>query len=155
MMPQGFRMHRSLLFLQVVLLLVPAWTVASAETCAYQGIYEGKELFRVDGQAPAYFPSRLTVLPDGHSIIVTSQIVGKSGKEYIITRAATGNFTGNVFTGFTRGRFNLGSYGWSGTYLIGFVGNQARVKYESTNRPSGYVEDPREAQERIFYRTKS
>jgi hypothetical protein len=43
----------------------------------------------------------------------------------------------------------------SGTTRIRFIGNQARVMYSSNTIPAGYIHDPREEQERIFYRIRS
>jgi hypothetical protein len=149
------KMTRSLSLLLIGLLFAATTAAISAQTCPYQGIYEGKELIRVDGQAPAYFPTRLTVLPDGHSIIGTSEITGRLGRKFISTGVIRGSFEGNVFTGSTRERFNLSVHQYSGTIRIRFIGNQARVNYSSNYIPPGYIHDPREEQERIFYRIRS
>ena len=148
-------MCRSLSLLVIGLLFAATTAMVSAQTCPYQGIYEGKELIRVDGQAPAYFPSRLTVRPDGHSIIVTSEIYGRLGRKYISTGVLRRSFEGNVFRGSSRERFNLSVHQYSGTTRIRFIGNQARVMYSSNTIPAGYIHDPREEQERIFYRIRS
>lgn len=148
-------MYRSLSLAVIGLLFAATNATVLAQTCPYQGIYEGKELIRVDGQAPAYFPSRLTVLPDGHSIIVTSEIYGRLGRKYISTGVLRGSFEGNVFTGSSRERFNLSLHQYSGTTRIRFIGNQARVNYSSNTLPAGYIHDPREDQARIFYRIRS
>lgn len=148
-------MCRSLSLLVIGLLFSATTATVSAQTCPYQGIYEGKELIRVDGQAPTYFPTRFTVLPDGHSIIGTSEITGRLGRKYMSTGVIRGSFQGNVFTGSTRERFNLSVHQYSGTVRIRFIGNQARVNYSSNTIPAGYIHDPREEQERIFYRIRS
>jgi hypothetical protein len=148
-------MCRSLSLLVIGLLLSAAPATVSAQTCPYQGIYEGKGLMRVDGQAPAYFPMRFTVLPDGHSIISTSEITGRLGRKYMSTGVCRGSFVGNVFTGSSRERFNLSIHQYSGTTRIRFIGNQAHVSYSSNFIPPGYVHDPREDREIIFYRIRS
>ena len=71
------KMYRSFSPLVIGLLFAAATAPVTAQICPCQGIYEGKELIRVNGQAPAYFPTRLTVLLDGHSIIETSEITGR------------------------------------------------------------------------------
>ena len=148
-------MCRSLSLLVIGLLFAATTAMVSAQTCPYQGIYEGKELIRVDGQAPAYFPSRLTVRPDGHSIIVTSEIYGRLGRKYISTGVLRRSFEGNVFRGSSRERFNLSVHQYSGTTRIRFIGNKAHVSYSSDYLPPGYIHDPREDQELIFYRIRS
>jgi hypothetical protein len=99
----------SLLFIGLLFAAAPA--TASHQTCPY----EGKALVRVDGQAPPYFPSRLTVLSDGHSIIVTSEVTGRLGHKYISTSVLRGSFDGNVFIGSSRERFNLRVHQYSAT----------------------------------------
>ena len=148
------KMCRSL-SLVIGLLFAATTAPVGAQTCPYQGIYEGKALMRVDGQAPAYFPSRFTVLPDGHSIIGTSEITGRLGRKYISTGVIRGSFERNVFTGATRERFNLSIHQYSGTTRIRFIGNKAHVSYSSDYLPPGYIHDPREDQELIFYRIRS
>jgi hypothetical protein len=148
-------MSESFSLFVIGLLFAATTATVSAQTCPYQGIYEGKELIRVDGQAPAYFPTRLTVLPDGHSMIGTSEITGQLGRKYLSTGVIRGSFEGNVFTGSTRERFNLSVHQYSGTIRIRFIGNQARVMYSSNTLPAGYIHDPREGKERIFYRIRS
>jgi hypothetical protein len=142
----------SLLFIGLLFAAAPA--TASHQTCPYEGIYEGKALVRVDGQAPAYFPSRLTVLSDGHSIIVTSEVTGRLGHKYISTSVLRGSFDGNVFIGSSRERFNLRVHQYSATTRIRFIGNQARLIDSSNTIPDGYIHDPREDQERIYYRIR-
>ena len=149
------KMCRSVSLFVIGLLFAAATATVSAQTCPYQGIYEGKDLIRVNGQAPAYFPSRLTVLPDGHSIIVTTETYVRLGAKYISTGVLRGSFEGNVFTGSNRERFNLSVHQYSGTARIRFIGNQARVMYSSNTIPAGYIHDPREGQERIYYRIRS
>jgi len=148
-------MCRLLCLLVIGLLSAGTTATVSAQTCPFQGIYEGKELIRVNGQPPAYFPTRLTVLPDGHSIIATSEITGRRGGKFMSTGVVRGSFEGNVFTGSTRERFNLSVHQYSGTVRIRFIGNQARVNYSSNTIPAGYIHDRREDQERIFYRIRS
>src|ERR1700730_2401878 len=90
---------------------------------SYQGVYTGNNAveWADQGYKPAFFPSTLTVLPDGHSIIITSQLPNN-----VLTRVIRGNFTGNIFEGQTRGRFNLAVYDYETYYKIRFVGNEAR-----------------------------
>jgi hypothetical protein len=148
-------MSRSLSLLVTGLLFVASTATVLAQSCPYQGIYEGKTLMRVDGQAPAYFPTRLTVLPNGHSIIGTSEIYGRLGRKYIVTAVIRGSFNGNIFTGSTRDRFNLSVHQYSGTTKIRFIGNQAHATGSSDFIPAGYIHDPREDQETIYYRIRS
>jgi hypothetical protein len=148
-------MYRALSLLVIGLLFAATSAAVSAQTCPYQGIYEGKALIRVDGQPPAYFPARFTVLPDGHSIIGTTEITGRLGRKYMSTGVSRGSFVGNVFTGYNRERFNLSIHQYSGTIRIRFIGNQARVSYSSNTLPPGYIHDPRESREQIFYRIRS
>ena len=148
-------MCRSLSLLVIGLLFAATTAMVSAQTCPYQGIYEGKTLARVDGKPPAYFPSRFTVLPDGHSIIGTCEVIGRLGGKYISTAVIRGSFDGNVFIGATRERFNLGVHQFAATVKIRFIGNQARLIDSSATLPAGYIHDPREDQERIYYRIRS
>jgi hypothetical protein len=148
-------MCRSLWPFFLGLLIAAAPAMVLAQNCRYQGIYEGKALIRVNGQPPAYFPSRLTVLPDGHSIIATSEVIVPLGAKYISTSVLRGSFDGNVFIGSARERFNVAVHQYASTVKIRFIGNQARLIDSSATLPAGYVHDPREDQERIYYRIRS
>jgi len=124
--------------------------VAVAEANLFQGVYEGRSLVRVNNSAPDYFPARMTVFPDGHSILMTIQIPG-----YVSTSVIKGSFKGNVFEGSARGRFNGVIYNCAGTCNITFLGNEARIHGNSAHRPVGYVHDPREDKALVFYRGRS
>jgi hypothetical protein len=67
----------------------------------------GNRGFRQD-----YYPSRMVVLPDGHSIIITIQLPGA-----VTSLAISGNFKGNLFEGSSRARLNAGRvYNWAANY---------------------------------------
>jgi hypothetical protein len=123
-----------------------------AQVNPFQGIYVGRALIRVSGHGylPRYYPARMTVLPDGHSIIFATQLSND-----VSNRVFKGGFTNNVFEGFSRGRFNVKIYNWAVRCKITFIRNEARINMDSVDRPPGYVEDPREDKPLIFYRVRS
>jgi hypothetical protein len=89
----------------------------------YQGIYAGKmKIVVVELKRNDFFPARLTVMPDGHSILLTVQT--PDGAPNWVIR---GNFTGNLFVGASRGRFNATNYVYANNYQIRFVRDEARL----------------------------
>lgn len=59
----------------------------------FQGVYEGRLLVKLAGLSdpPEFYPSRMTVLPDGHSIILTTQV-----RNHVSTTVIRGSFSGNL-----------------------------------------------------------
>jgi hypothetical protein len=116
----------------------------------YQGVYTGNKAVEMgdQGYKPSFFPSTLTVLPNGHSIIITSQLPNN-----VLTSVLRGSFTGNIFEGRTRARLNLAVYNYGTYYKIRFVGNEARIEKDLTiNPPEGYVAP---AKVQVFCKTHS
>jgi hypothetical protein len=117
---------------------------------SYQGVYTGNKAVEMgdQGYKPSFFPSTLTVLPDGHSIIITSQLPNN-----VLTSVLRGSFAGNIFEGRTRARLNLAVYNYGTYYKIRFVGNEARIEKDLTiNPPEGYVAP---AKVQVFCKTHS
>jgi hypothetical protein len=123
-----------------------------AQVNPFQGVYAGRLLVRAAsrGYQPYFYSSRMTVLPDGHSIIITTQLPNS-----VATSVIRGSFNGNLFEGVSRGRFNPPNYNQACTYKIRFVRNEARINPNSVHKPPGYVHDPREDEVIIFYRVRS
>jgi hypothetical protein len=91
---------------------------------SYKGIYVGT-IYTADadeGDRVYACPARITVFPDGHSIIITKQL-----RQTILTTVIQGSFNGNLFSGATRGRINLLNYNYGSYYWIRFIGKEARV----------------------------
>ena len=145
-------MCRSIRVFVIGILLTVMPSEILAQSNPFQGVYAGRLLYRILGRGykPDFYPARMTVLPDGHSIIITTQLPNS-----VATVAIRGSFNGNQFEGSTRGRFNFGTYGWACTYKISFIRNKARINANSAHTPPGYVHDPREDEVRIFYRVRS
>ena len=88
---------------------------------------------------------------DGHSILFTAQLPNS-----VATWVMRGNFNGNVFEGFTRGRFNLSNYNWAVRSKIRFLRNEARIEgSDSVHKPPGFVHDPREDEVLVSHRILS
>jgi hypothetical protein len=67
-------------------------SVTLAEANPYQGVYKGNKAVELADleYKPELFPSTLTVLPDGRSIIIASQLPND-----VLTRVIRGSFTGS------------------------------------------------------------
>ena len=125
-------MCRPIRFLPVGSLLAVLPSSLLAEVNPFQGIYAGRALVRMSGHGyqPEYFPARLTVLPDGHSIVYATQLPNS-----VANRVFKGKFNHNVFEGFSRGRYNVNTYNWAVRCKITFIRNEARINMDSVNRP--------------------
>jgi len=145
-------MCRSTRFLLIGILLTALPSAILAQSNPFQGVYAGRLLIRLSsrGYQPDYYPARMTVLPDGHAVIITAQII-----HYVTTSAIRGSFIGNVFEGSGPGRYNLGVYNGGGSCKITFIRNEARIITKSDQLPPGYVHDPREEKAQVFYRIHS
>jgi hypothetical protein len=137
--------------LLVGLVLTSLSPIASAQANPFQGIYAGKARIALGNRGfhQDYYPSRMIVLPDGHSILVTTQLPGA-----VTSSALSGNFKGNLFEGSSRARLNAGKvYNWATKVKIRFVGKEAIVEDVIViNPPPGYVH-LNEVQ--VFYRIRS
>jgi hypothetical protein len=131
-------------------LLLPGSTVLdSGQKNPYQGVYSGTQRHKnTEGDGTVYnCTTRMTVMPDGHSILISAQ-VPFSG---VINEVVEGSFNGNLFLGQSRGRLNGFNYIYGYNYSIRFVGNQARMTGKPVNPlvPGGGPENW------IFYRVRS
>jgi len=140
-------MNSLIRYLLVGLALSGEPSAVFAQSNPFQGVYTGKSLVLIIGSQPKNYPSRMTVLPDGHSIFVTTQVPNT-----VITSVITGSFKGNIFEGATRGRVNYLSYIWSSSYKIRFVGNEAII--EQVYTPNGPIKGGHHIS-RIYYRIRS
>jgi hypothetical protein len=140
-------MNRLIRYLSIGLSLIAAPSAIFAQTNPFQGVYTGKSLVLIIGSQPKDYPSRMTVLPDGHSIFITTQVPNT-----VVTSVITGNFKGNIFEGATRGRMNFLSYIWSSSYKIRFVGNEAVIEQVFT--PNGPIKGGHRISH-IYYRIRS
>jgi hypothetical protein len=116
----------------------------------YQGVYAGKILVALAnrGFKTEFCPSRMTVLPDGHSIVITTQI--PSGVSSGVIR---GSFNGNLFEGSEAGRINFQTYNYAANYTIRFLRNEARIeKIITPSRDKGHLVHQTV---QIFYRVRS
>jgi hypothetical protein len=145
-------MWQSIRFLLIGILLTALPSAILAQANPFQGIYAGRLLVRASsrGYQPDYYPSRMTVLPDGHSIFITTQLSNS-----VATSVIRGSFKGNLFEGSSAGRLNVRVYTGAGTCKITFIRNEARIETNSAHLPPGYVHDPREDKPQIFYRIRS
>jgi hypothetical protein len=145
-------MCRFVRFLLIGILVTALPSAMLAQVNPFQGVYDGKLLIRAAsrGFQPYFFPSRMTVLPDGHSILLTTQLPNS-----VSTVAIRGSFNGNLFEGLARGRFNPPNYNQACAYKIRFIRNEARINANSIHKSPGYVHDPREDETLIFYRVRS
>ena len=89
----------------------------------------------------------MTVLPDGHSIIFTTQ-----AGNYVQSVLIRGNFYGDLFEGSTQGRMNFLLYNYSATYKIRFVRDEARI--EDVFTPNGVIPNGHHTV-RIFHKVRS
>jgi hypothetical protein len=132
-----------------LLILIPSSILAQANP--FQGVYSGRFEVKMPSRnfRPDFVPSRMTVLPDGQSILITAQLPG----DVVSSWALKGSFNGNLFEGVTRGRLNVNVYNWAMHYKIRFLRNEARIEeYHPLNPPLGYVQDHNV---QIFYRVRS
>jgi hypothetical protein len=123
--------------------------LASAQTTAYQGIYAGKAEMYIVNRGDAFYPARLTVLPDGHSILLTMQLPNA------VTSIA---IKGSSFEGESRERLNARKvYNWGTKYTIEFVGDEARMHSTVINPPLEYVvhQKAHEGKVSVFHRISS
>jgi hypothetical protein len=124
--------------LLVGLVLTSLSPIASAQANPFQGIYDGKARIALGNRGfhQDYYPSRMIVLPDEHSILVTTQLPGA-----VTSSVISGNFKGNLFEGSSRARVNAGKvYNWGARVKIRFVGKEAIVEDVIViNPPPGYV----------------
>jgi hypothetical protein len=117
-------MKRLIRYVLIGFSLTVATSATFAQSNPYQGIYLGKFLVELMGtHAPRFCPSRMTVLPDEKSIIITTRLPNE-----VTTIVIRGSFNGNLFEGSSRGRMNVNTYIYSSTYKIRFVGNEARIE---------------------------
>src|ERR1700686_1019566 len=114
-------MRWSVRFLLIGILVTALPSAMLAQVNPFQGIYAGRLLVRAAsrGFQPYFYSSRMTVLPDGHSIIITTQLPNS-----VATVIIRGSFNGNLFLGATRGRFNPPNYDQACTYKIRFIRNE-------------------------------
>jgi hypothetical protein len=134
--------------IELDLLLPGSSVMASGQKNPYQGVYVGTQRYKDMGNGTMYdCTSRLTVMPDGHSIIISTQLPNSS----ISNEVVEGSFNGNMFVGASRGRLNGIQYIYGYNYWIRFVGNQARMTGKPVNPevPGGGPADW------IFYRIRS
>ena len=77
-------------------LLTVSASVILAKVNPYQGVYKGNKAVELAdlGYKPALFPSTLTVLPDGRSIIIASQLPNN-----VLTRVISGRLHRKYFRG--------------------------------------------------------
>jgi hypothetical protein len=142
-------MCRSIRFLLhgILLTFIPSTVLAQANP--FQGIYAGRMRVTIANQGGRtdFYPARMTVLPDGHSIIISAQL-----PHSVATWVVTGSFKGNLFQGSTRGRFNGNNYNWANNYQINFVRTEARLTGGPVNLLPG---QHRQRIPLIFYRIRS
>jgi hypothetical protein len=100
-------------------------TAIFAQDNPFQGVYVGTKTVNMANHAfrTEHFPSRMTVLPDGHSILITTQLPG-----VVMTVAIIGTFQDNIFEGSSRGRMNGATYIWATNFKIRFVRNEAIIE---------------------------
>lgn len=119
----------------------------------FQGVYDGEMWTAAasTGFKAVLYPARLTVLPDGNSIIITEQLHNS-----VATIVIKGEFKSNLFEGFTRGRFNPPNYVPSAHYRIRFNRHEARIEeIQSTYKPPGFDDSASHAKHPVFYRVRS
>jgi hypothetical protein len=114
------------LLCSAVLLFLGTSSTASAAKNPYQGVYIGTIVLTNTSYPGRLFPSsaRMTVMPDGHSMFLTTQLPFNSG---VLNMVAEGGFNGNLFIGSSRGRFNLLNYVLGINFQIRFVHNEAII----------------------------
>jgi hypothetical protein len=118
-------MCQSIRFLPIGILLIFIPSAVLAQDNPFQGIYAGRMRISIANRGagqPDFYSARLTVLPDGHSIIITAQLPNS-----VSTWVCKGSFNGNLFEGSTRGRFNGSDYVYANHYEIRFLQNEARL----------------------------
>ncbi len=124
----------------VIFLLAVGFTPAAraADAGRYAGIYAGKAEIALASRdfKNDFFPCRLTVFPDGHAMILTTEL--PSG---VMALTARGDLKGNVFHGHARGRFSLLNYHMATDWTVRFSGGEARVQVVPVNPPPGFVND--------------
>lgn len=132
---------RQICLLSLGLLFLGTSLTASAATNPYQGVYIGTIIFFNTSYPNRLFPcsARMTVMPDGRSVFLTSQLPMNGG---VLNIVAEGGFKGNLFEGSSRGRFNLLNYTLGTNFKIRFLHNEAIML---SNRPPNY----------IFYKVRS
>lgn len=142
-------MCRSIRFLVIGILLTVLPSAISAQVNPYQGIYAGRMRVTIAnrGAQTDFYPARMTVLPDGDSIIITAQLPPS-----VATWVLRGSFKGDLFEGSTKGRFNGDNYNWANNYQIRFLRNEARLTGGPVNLLSGQT---RQRIPLVLYRIRS
>jgi hypothetical protein len=145
-------MSRLLCLFSVGLLFAGNPLTSPAQSNPFAGVYAGemRTCAASTGCKPLLYPARLTLLPNGKSIIITEQL-----QNSVATTVIEGAFKGNIFEGFSRGRFNPPNYIWSARYRIRFSRNQARIEEaKGPHEPPGFKDNPG-AKRSVFYRVRS
>lgn len=146
-------MSRLLCFFSVGLLLAGNPLTSPAQCNPFEGVYAGEVWTAASstGFKPLLYPARLTVLPDGKSVIITEQLHNS-----VATTVVEGAFKGNLFEGYCRGRFNPPNYVWSARYRIRFSPNQARIEeVKAMHPPPGFEDNSSYAKHPVLYRVRS